>query len=898
MFVIALLNLAGAAAGFDAPYYWSSDTLFVPLKSGLLKLQVYSPDIVRVRYLPTGSKPDVDLPVIIGKPQPAKWTKAFHHPSIVELKTAKVSVLVNTKTGLLRFLDAKGQSVLSELPVSRIKNGAATGRFALSPGEGIYGLGQHQQGLMNYRGSKVKLEQENREIAVPMLLSSKGYGLLWNNPSAGLVDAAGGDEMIVPSSMLSQEDGTLGGLTARYYKGKNFEQLVKTEPDSSIDHVWTNTPPAGLDKTNYSVRWSGFITAPKTGDYTFIATGDDGIRLKIDGKTIIEDWASRPEVTVRKKIHLNANHPRRIEFDYYQDGYDATVHLGISTPPKSQDLVWTSGRANRIDYVFFYGPDLERVIAGYRELTGKAPMFGRWAWGLWQSRERYKTQDELIDVADCYRNAKIPLDGIIQDWQYWIPDGWGSHIFDPARYPDPAAAVAKLHSKHVHTLISVWPKFVTGSETQKTITAAGAMLKPPIPYQGHDEQWYDPSGKVGRKTYWGLVASHIAKFGWDGWWLDASEPELGARWGEFRDYQTAVGPAALIYNAFPFLHTMGVYQGQRALTDKRRSIILTRSAYAGQQRNGAIAWSGDINASWAVLQAQIPAGLNFSLSGIPYWNTDTGGFFAYQPIEGAEYQDMFARWFQFSTFVPMLRIHGTGVAKEIWRWPEPTRSNLIKFDRLRYHLLPYIYSTSWAVTNRNSTMMRALVLDFREDPKARDLTDEYMFGPNLLVAPVTTPKTKSRSVYLPKGADWIDFWTGETYRGGQSVDADAVGKEPIFARSGAILPYGPEVQSAEDREDPTEIRIYPGADGEYTLYNDQGDGYAYEKGAYTTIKLRWNDRTRTLSVGGRSGSYPGMPVRRNFRVVVVKPGKGVGVPSAKVVDRVVSYGGRPMSVRL
>jgi alpha-D-xyloside xylohydrolase len=346
------------------------------------------------------------------------------------------------------------------------------------------------------------------------------------------------------------------------------------------------------------------------------------------------------------------------------------------------------------------------------------------------------------------------------------------------------------------------------------------------------------------------------------------------------------------------MHTGAVYAGQRAENSAKRVFILTRSAYAGQQRNAAVTWSGDIGGTWDVFAKQIPAGLNFSLSGIPYWTTDTGGFFGGDPADPA-YAQLFARWFQFSAFCPMFRVHGTGAPKEMWRFDSTTQKILADYDRLRYHLLPYIYSVSWSVSSEGYSMMRGMVMDFREDAKVHNISDQYMFGPALMVAPVIKPGVANRSVYLPAGAKWIDFWTGKTYAGGLTVAAPApITTMPVFVRAGSIIPYGPSVEYAMEKSDPIELRVYRGADGAFTLYEDEGDNYNYEKGAYSTIRITWNDSTHTLKIGTRSGSFAGMPREHTFRIVWVSPDHGVGVPSTGAADLVIRYKGHALRVTM
>jgi alpha-D-xyloside xylohydrolase len=459
--------------------------------------------------------------------------------------------------------------------------------------------------------------------------------------------------------------------------------------------------------------------------------------------------------------------------------------------------------------------------------------------------------------------------------------------------------VNDLHAMNAHVLISIWPKFDLGLNNFNELDWAGALYLPVVPsvYPKGQQKWYDPFSGAGRKIYWAQVSKNLFSLGFDGWWLDASEAEFSGKWGEFRAYQTADGPGAEVYNAYPLMHTTGIYQGQRAKTDKKRVVILTRSAYAGQQRNSAITWSGDIRGNWSVFTKQIPAGLNFSVSGIPYWNTDIGGFFGGNPTN-KNYQELFTRWFQFGAFNPMFRVHGTGGGKELWRWDAPTQKILTDYIKLRYRLLPYIYSASWQVTSDGGTMLRPLMMDFGGDTNALDVGDQFLFGPEIMVSPVTQAHAATRSVYLPGRGDWYDFWTGKRVAGGQRMDTAApVETLPLFVRAGTILPLGPVMQyGSEKPDDPIELRIYRGADGMFTLYEDQGDNYNYEKGAFATIPLTWNESSGTLTIGARNGQFPGMLKERTFRVVFVDESHGVGGGETESADAVVKYSGKMVVV--
>ena len=747
----------------------NSDGITIQMNPGVMRVTVWSDRVIRVQYTDQNQLPADASLAVIGRPEAAEWKYSETKDAEI-VSTDRVVAKVNRHNGAVGFYYPDGRRAYLDqastdpmglhhtLPSSDQPHGVVQ-EFKLRGEEAIYGLGQHQGGVMNYSGSMVHLQQVNMDVAVPMLLSSNGYGLLWDNPSV----------------------------------------------------------------TDVCVSMSAL-----------------------------------------------------------RDG-----------------LSFASEEGKQIDYYFMAGPELDDVIASYRQLTGPAPMMGRWAWGFWQCKEHYKTQQELLDVVARYRQMQVPIDGIIQDWQYWPKGQWGSHDFDAARYPDPAAAVAQIHAEHCHILISVWARFEAATENYKTLEQANALYSTAVynAYMGTWAKWYDAFNPVGRQLYWSFISKKLLPLGFDGWWLDATEPELGEHWGEFRDYMTAAGPGADVYNAYPLMHTTGVYQGQRADAPGKRVFILTRSAYTGQQRNSAVTWSGDIRGTWDVLRREIPAGLNFSASGIPYWNTDIGGFFGGK-VSDPNYRELFARWFQFGAFCPMFRVHGTGDSKEMWKFDRDTENILIQYDQLRYRLLPYIYSVSWMVTNHGYTMMRPLVMDFRTDTEVLSIPDQYMFGPSLMINPVTQAHATARSVYLPGKGSWYDFWTGQKYAGGAPVIAAApIQTLPIFVRAGAILPMGEVVQYAEqDPQGPLEIRLYRGANGSFELYDDEGDNYDYEKGAYATIPLKWDDTRGVLTIGQRTGDYPGMVKNREFRIVWVGTGRGAGLAEDTAHEQIVHYDGREMSV--
>ncbi|HUM04104.1 MAG TPA: TIM-barrel domain-containing protein [Terriglobales bacterium] len=563
-------------------------------------------------------------------------------------------------------------------------------------------------------------------------------------------------------------------------------------------------------------------------------------------------------------------------------------------------LYVSSEVADVIDYYFFYGPELDQVVAGYRELTGQVPMFGKWAYGFWQCKNHYKSQEEILGVAAKYRQLHIPVDNIVQDWFWW--NRKGEFVFNKS-YPNPKGMVDELHEKNFHLMISIWPFFEPGSANYDYMDKRGWFVdkfkfaKPP--YHTDAMAVYDATNPEARKYYWDQVNKGLFGIGLDAWWMDTTEPETEGQEDNIQlGHKLAAGSGDRYVNLFPMLTTGAVYDGQRAASDKKRVYILSRSAFAASQRYGVTAWSGDINSDWFSLRRQIPAGLNFALSGIPYWTTDIGGFVFGSPTDPA-FRELFVRWFQFGTFNPILRVHGTRNPdeNELWSYGPDAQKILVNFDRLRYRLLPYIYSLAWKTTSESYTPMRPLVMDFRTDVRAQNTWDEFMYGPSFLVSPVTEPGATSRRVYLPK-AKWYDFWNGIVVDGEREVTGEApLDRLPLYVRAGSILPLGPELEwSTEKAADPIEVRVYRGSDGTFTMYEDENDTYNYEKGAYATIPLRWDDAKGILTIGDRQGQFPGMLASRTFRVVFVGENHGVGIAPSDTADKVVTYSGKQVTV--
>ncbi|MBQ6243770.1 MAG: glycoside hydrolase family 31 protein [Bacteroidales bacterium] len=596
-----------------------------------------------------------------------------------------------------------------------------------------------------------------------------------------------------------------------------------------------------------------------------------------------------------------------------------------------QGMLFESEVGEVVDYYFIYGGSADGVIAGIRALTGRVPMLPLWSYGFMQCRERYRSSAELLGALRGYRERGVPLDCIIQDWQYWGNNYlWNAMEFLNDDFRNAQAMIDEVHERNAHLMISIWSSFGPMTRQFRELQEQGHLLDmgtwprsglpdwPPIMEYPSGVRPYDPFSAEARDLYWRYL-SKMWEMGLDAWWMDSTEPDhhsLRRRRDDDFELMTADGSLRRVRNAYPITAVEGVYDHQRAATSDRRVTILTRSAYAGQQRTGANTWSGDVNSNWPTLRAQIPAGLGFALTGNPNFNTDCGGFFpggynrrgaSATCAQNPRFQELYVRWLQYGAFSPMMRSHGESSRREIWEFGapgEPVYDAIASTIRLRYKLMPYIYGTAWDVTASDGTFQRALVMDFAADKAVWELPDEFLFGRSLLVAPVVKAQytseevrwqdepvdfsgERSTQVYLPKGTDWYDFWTGERLKGGQTLTRSThLDTVPLYVRAGGIIPLGPDVQYVSEKPwDALEVRVYPGADGRFTLYEDEGDGYAYEQGACSEIEFTL--KGRTLTVGERRGSFPGMLRERTFRIVT---------PDGRSQE--ISYDGSSLSIKL
>ncbi|MGH9733212.1 MAG: glycoside hydrolase family 31 protein [Candidatus Acidiferrales bacterium] len=780
LFLAVLIVACSGAAPSIARAQWAplnpvtgvekqSDGVLLRMRVGVLRLQVCSDSLVHVTYASGSSIPDVRQFIVTKTAWPAAQWNVDQTGDAITLSTARMKITITRANGVIRYDDAAGNKLFEDdkrTLTPTVVNDEKTYRAELSSGlwdstEAFYGLGQHQAGVWNYHGEAVDLTQNNTNISVPFFISTRGYGILWNNTSRSLFD--------------------------------------------------------------------------------------------------------------NRFLHA---------------------------------LYLTSDVADTVDYYLLYGPDFDRIIAGYRELTGEAPMFGKWAYGFWQCKNRYNSQVELLAIAAKYRALHIPLDNIVQDWFWWKV--MGDPVFN-SNYPDPKAMIAQLHDEHVHIMFSFWPYFNAGSPVYDYMDKHGYFVAKMVVGTGdvhpQGQALYDAFNPAAREYYWGLL-DRVFNLGADAWWLDTDEPETENQEKNILEVKKVyLGNGARYANMFPLMHTAGVYEGERAAekqlpeAERKRVFILSRSAFAGAQRNSITAWSGDVESDWLSFRRQIPAGLNFEVSGLPYWTTDIGGFVTGHPDDPA-YRELFVRWFEYGAFCPIFRVHGTRVpnVNELWSYGPDAQKILTSFDRLRYRLMPYIYSLAWMVTNDGYTPMRPLVMDFRDDIRAQNIGDQFMYGPAIMVNPVTHRSATSREVYLPS-TKWYDFWTGHSVDGATVIDAAApLDRIPLYVRAGSILPMGPDVQYSTEKTDPIELRIYEGADGNFVLYEDENDNYDYETGRHSTIPLHWDDASHTLTIGDRQGSFPGMPASHTFHIVFVGEGHGAGIAPTSQPDKIVQYSGQRLTV--
>jgi len=855
--------------------------------------------------------------------------------SEIVLSTSKVTVKVHREKGTIAFYNANGQLILEETAedskiitpaeVMGEKTHHIQQIFNSPADEAFYGLGQHQNNIMNYKGHDVDLWQYNIVVALPFLVSSKNYGILWDNNSRTKFGDIRDYQSLLTLKLYDKE-GKEGGLTAEYFEKSNFKTLLTSRREPRIEYEFIDvhdTFPENFNINTGSIRWSGEIECRETGVHKFRLYSSNYIKMWLNGELVVNAWRQNwLPWTHLLRLPMEAGKRYSIKIEWIPNGgFIGLKHLGPKEELYKNSLSLYSEVADGIDYYFIYGDNPDEVIKGYRTITGKATMMPKWAMGLWQCRQRYQTQEELLSVIREFRKRKIPLDNIVQDWFYWEEDKWGSHEFDSTRFPDPDGMVRELHDNlNTRIMISVWPKFYVGTEHYEEFKEQGWLYMRNVEKEqkdwvgpGYVSTFYDPYSKAARDLFWEQINEHLFSKGFDAWWLDCTEPDIQSNLSRnetrLRMHPTAMGTGARYRNTYSLVNSKGIYESQRETKPDQRVFILTRSAFPGQQRYAAATWSGDVAARWYDLEAQITAGLNFCLSGIPYWTTDVGGFSVesrYMDAKGedlAEWRELMTRWFQFAGFCPILRVHGEYPYREIFYVAPPDHpayQSMLYYDKLRYRLMPYIYSLTGMVTQRDYTIMRALVMDFGYDEKVLNIGDQFMFGPALLINPVTKYKVRKRAVYLPDGPGWYDLKSGKYFSGGKTVIASAPYKDiPIFVKEGSIIPFGPEIQySTEKPADPLILYVYTGKDANFELYEDENVNYNYEKGAFSIIPFKYDEKTRTLIIGKRQGEFQGMLKERTIHVVWISKDRKVKLDFNIKPDKTVKYNGSAQSVKM
>ena len=965
----------------------------------VVRLQVVGDAIIRVQATSENQLPQKPQSLMVVKQTTKPKYTVSDEDGEVRVSTGRVQAVVSKQTGRVRFFDAQGNGIVNEARdgksfapyrVPDCEIGVDIGRvteeqrnalswrmaFDLQADEALYGLGQHQSEELNMRGKNEDLFQYNTKVSVPFVISSRGYGILWDSYSYCRFGQPEDYLQLNRAFRLYDKHGREGHLTGTY-TDKDGRTLVRDEdslyyeydvPQASelcrqYDRGGIQNLPKGFKLKGSTVVYEGFIE-PLTAEANsslftlhsslrnFILYYAGYIKVYIGGELVVpERWrtAWNPN-TYKFTVNIPDKGKTQLRIEWQPDGDVSYCGLRVAKPQtaeqREQLSVW-SEMARDMDYYFIAGASMDEVISGYRTLTGRAPVYPKWAMGFWQSRERYKTQQEIVETLGEFRRRQIPIDNIVQDWNYWPEDQWGSHQFEAARYPNPQQMLDSVHKMGGHFMISVWPKFYCNTANYKELDAKGWMYHQAVVDDIHDwvgpgyvGSFYDAYSDGARKMFWRQMDENLytglsgkilngkssnSKY-IDAWWMDASEPNVRdctPMWyRKALSGPTALGTATEYFNAYSIVNADAIYNGQRSVNPNQRVFLLTRSGFAGLQRYSTATWSGDIGTRWEDMRAQMTAGMNYSLSGLPFWGMDQGGFCVedrYMAAQGIyektgvenddlkEWRELQARWSQFGAFVPLFRVHGQWPLREIWNLaPEehPCYRSFVYYDQLRYRLMPYLYSMTGWVHLSDYTMMRALVMDFGSDAQTHNIKDQWMFGPSLMACPVSEYKARSRAVYFPKERGWYDLYTGE-----QIVDSKYVNRKlmvdapyeriPVFVPEGSIIPFGPAMQWSD--EQPAELinlYVYAGRNVQFTLYEDEGTNYNYEKGRYATIDITYDDASRTLTIGKRSGQFDGMLRQRRFNVVYVTKDLPRPLNLENPEGTIVSYSGKAISVRL
>ena len=977
LFISAVLLMS--ATGLQAAgFIQKGNYLTVQLKEhqnygpSQIRLQVVNDQIIRVQATAEQSFRNKQSLIIVPQNSKANYKVEEQGDKLI-ITTAAMRAVLNEATGQITFYDLKDNVLLNEVAqggktfkpftvpdreigvdIAKVpeaqKHGWSWRALFDSPdNEAFYGLGQHQSEELNMKGKNEDLFQYNTKVSVPFVISNKNYGILWDSYSYCRWGNPEDYLQLNRAFKLYDKDGKEGQLTGTYVD-KNGQKIVRGEDSIYFEYAMPETSeicnktdkggiqnlPKGFALNGSKVVYEGYVEAPTNSFYQFILYYAGYMKIYIDGKLVVpERWRTawnpnsfKFETPIRKGVKT----PIRIEWQ--PDGDVSYCGLRVAAPrseaEKNQLSIW-SEMSPDMDYYFIAGQNLDEVISGYRTLTGKASLYPKWTLGFWQSRERYQSSKDIEDNLKKFRDLKIPVDNIVQDWNYWKLDSWGSHEFEAARYPNPQAMLDSVHAMNGRFMISVWPKFYDTVKNYKELDAKGWMYHQAIKDDIHDwlgfrGSFYDAYSDGARKMFWRQMDENLYskyKFGIDAWWMDASEPNVRdctPMWyRKALSGPTALGTSTEYFNAYSIVNADAIYNGQRSVNPNQRVFLLTRSGFAGEQRYSTATWSGDIATRWEDMRAQMTAGLNYSMAGLPFWGMDQGGFCVENRYVAAqqefdktgkenadlkEWRELQARWNEFGCFVPLYRTHGQWPTREVWNIApadHPAYKSIVFYDKLRYRLMPYLYSMAGMVHFKDYTMMRGLVMDFNGDDNIYNIKDQWMFGSALMACPVGEYQKYSRNVYLPKQKGWYDFYTGKHYAGGQTIVADApYEKIPVFVPEGSILPVGPEMEwSDQKKPELIDLYVYAGKDGSYTLYEDEGTNYNYEKGKYATIDFLYDDAQKTLTIGARKGSFDGMLQKRRFNVVLVSGDNQQGISLAKAPKgKKVKYAGQVVTVKL
>ena len=894
-------------------HYTDSTVVVHPAQGGhTVRLQAVSENIVRVSVTPDRKfSKDTSLIVLPGKFNQYKRATDL---SVTSVQTSRMKATVDLVDGRIRIYRAGNSSPLltehlptrsfTPIEVDGVKAYTTRYSFIGQAGEALYGLGQHQADEFNYKGKSEELFQYNTKVSVPFIVSTHGYGILWDSYSLSRFGDSRDYAQLHRAFTLYDKEGKEGSLTGTYRHKQLENPLVRREDSLYFENLKTiKNLPTEVPLYGSEVTYEGWLEPHATGTHDFLLYYAGYVKVYVDNRLIVpERWRTAWNPNSHKfSLPMQQGERVRLRIEWRPDGGESYCGLRVLTPRPEDErnrlTIWNE-MENQIDYYVIVG-DMDEIVSGYRTLTGKAPVMPRWAMGYWQSRERYKTQDELTGTLAEFRQRRLPIDNIVQDWSYWPEDAWGSHEFDLKRFPNPKGMVDEVHQQNAHLMISVWPKFYASTEHYKEFDRQGWMYQQAVKDSirdwigpGYIGSFYDAYSYGARRLFWKQLKDHLYPLGIDAWWMDASEPNVrDCTDMEYRKAlcgPTALGPSAQYFNAYALMNAYAIYTGLREEDADRRVFQLTRSGFAGLQRYSTATWSGDIASRWEDLKAQIPAGINFSLSGVPFWTMDIGGFCvenryvkAYKEFLKTgkesrtleEWRELNTRWFQFGAFCPLFRSHGQYPYREPWHIaPEGHEAyeSMAYYLDLRYQLMPYLYSLAGAAHHTDYTLMRALAMDFTHDANTYDVGDQYMFGPALMVAPVYEYKARTRNVYLPEGRTWYDFYTGKAYDGGQTLKADApYGRIPLYVPAGSILVTGRPMQYASELPtDTLTIHVYQGADGTFTLYEDDGTTYAYERGEYLQIPLIYDEKKQTLTIGAQQGYYPEAVKERTLHIVL------------------------------